>query len=162
MVKSMCLKLSALCVCLVALAGNASAQAAVDDTALEQMFVKIDPNAKVKVNPDGTKLYLFKVNRENGVQLPMGVLVSPTQLTLMVMVKDPFNPLYSLEEIQRVLSQESMRLAPVYLTAEKDEAGKVAFFASRTIERSAAFEVFASQWNTFLATSTTLRVGLNK
>jgi hypothetical protein len=174
MFRSLCLKLSVLCVSFVSLAGPVSAQGPTgpivpQQPAIErqttftdewfmQSFHKIDPNVKTKQENDGSTTYLFKVKRDNGIELLLSVNVSPAKVVVGAVIADPFNSPLPVDELNRHLDEINRKLSPVKMEALQIANGQTIVIAMREIYRGVDDGAFVQQWNGFLATATDLRV----
>ena len=163
MLRSLCLKMSVVCVAFAGLVGTASAQPAgayrnsFTDERLDQMFHQVDPNVKVNYETDGTRTYAFRVHRDNGVELILSVNVAPTRVAVGAVVSDLVSTSLSVEELNGFMVETNHRLAPVVVMASKLPNGQAYFMAMKVIDRSVADQEFATQWNSFLALATELR-----
>lgn len=170
MLRSLCLKLAALCLSLISLAGPVSAQTmpyqpplaqqnSFTDEALDQMFRKVDPNLKVSVEHNGSKTYAFRVNRKDGVVLLMSVNVAATKMTIGAVVSNAIATPLSEYELNQHMQEVNRKLAPhaISVSALKLDNSNAVFIATRQIDRGVTNETFVKQWNGFLTIATELR-----
>jgi hypothetical protein len=163
MLRSLCLKLSVVCVAIAGLVGTASAQPAgayqnsFSDERLDQMFRQVDPSVKINYEADGSRTYAFRVHRNNGVELLLSVNVAGGKVAVGAVVSDLIPTSLSVEELNGFMVETNLRVAPVVVMASKLPNGQAYFMAMTVINRSVTDQEFATQWNGFLALATELR-----